>query len=403
MTAPAARTDLLFLCHRIPYPPNKGDKIRSFHLLRFLAERYRVHLGAFIDDPDDWRHQARVAELCASSCLLPLRPLVARLRGLTGLMTGQPLTVPYYRDQRLAAWVRDTWARHAIRHVLVFSSAMGQYVLGEAFRGARRVVDFVDVDSDKWRQYAPTKPFYSAWLFRREAARLELFDKALARACDLSLFVSPQEATLFRDLLRDARVRVDHLTNGVDTDFFAPDPGRPNPFAEGQRPLVFTGAMDYWANVEAVIWFAQRVLPRILERVPEARFHIVGGRPTEPVRRLAGPAVVVTGAVPDVRPYLQHAAAAVAPLRIARGIQNKVLEGMAMARPVVVTPKGLEGIDARDGQDLLVAETPEAFAAGVCQILEAGEGSLGENARRQVCRAHGWEASLNRFGEMLDA
>lgn len=402
MAPHANRTDLLFLCHRIPFPPNKGDKIRSFHLLRFLSERYRVHLGAFVDDPDDWRDQNQVAALCASSCLLPLRPILGKLRGLTGLLTGQPLTVPYYRDRRLAAWVRETWARHAIGHILVFSSAMGQYVLDETFRRAQRIVDFVDVDSDKWRQYAPTKPPYTAWLFRREGERLEAFDKALARACDLSLFVSPQEAALFRTLLGDTPARVEYLTNGVDTSFFAPDPEWPNPFPKGQRALVFTGAMDYWANVEAVTWFAQQVLTRVRDRVPEARFHIVGIRPTEQVRRLAGPAAVVTGAVPDVRPYLQHAAVVVAPLRIARGIQNKVLEGMAMARPVVVTPKGLEGISAQDGAHLLVAETPEAFADQVCRILETGEGMLGIYAREQVCRAHGWEASLNRFGEMLN-
>lgn len=394
---PSGKPHLLYLCHRIPYPPNKGDKIRSYRLLLALASRYRVHLGAFVDDPGDWRYQAEVEGLCHSSRLFGLHPLAGRLRGLTGLLTRQPLTLAVYQDSRMRHWVRETWERHDIGHIVVFSSAMAQYVTDDDFRRARRVIDFVDVDSDKWRQYAGSKPFYSAWLYRLEAQRLEFHDKGLARAFDLSLFVSPQEAALFRNLLGTVDARVESMVNGVDTDYFSPDPARVNPFPTGQRALVFTGAMDYWANVDAVSWFCREVMPLIRKQFNDLVFYIVGIRPGEAVRRLEKTDIVVTGEVKDVRPYLQHAAAVVAPMRIARGIQNKVLEGMSMARPVVVTGKGLEGIDARDGDQVLVAESSGDYVRILGDILAGAGDALGQRAREQVCGANSWDTSLQRF------
>jgi sugar transferase (PEP-CTERM/EpsH1 system associated) len=402
MSGPDRRPHLLFLCHRIPFPPNKGDKIRSYHLLRFLARHYQVHLGAFVDDPEDLQHAPRVAALCRSNLLRPLHPTLGRLKSLSGLLTGSPLTLPYYRDRAMARWVKQTWASYPIRRLVVFSSAMAQYAVAEGFAAARRVIDFVDVDSDKWRQYAAVKPWYSAWIFRREARRLAAFDKGVARAFDLSLFVSPDEAALFRRLLGEEAVRVEYMVNGVDTGYFSQDPGRPSPFVEARPPMVFTGAMDYWANADAMTWFCREVLPRVRRAWPQAQFHIVGARPDEAVRRLAGDDVVVWGAVPDVRPYLQHAAVVVAPMRIARGIQNKVLEGMAMARPVVVTGKGLEGIAATHGEGLLVADEAEPFADGVAEVLAGRWEGLGARAREHVCRHNSWDASLQRFLTCLE-
>jgi len=402
MAESSDKPHLLFLCHRIPFPPNKGDKIRSFHLLRALAERYQVHLGCFVDDPDDHRYENDVAAYCSSSCFIPLSGKRGRLRSLSGLFNGQPLSLPYYKDGRMGRWVDQSWSRHPITRIVVFSSAMAQYVLDERFDSARRVIDFVDVDSDKWYQYAEAKPPHSAWLFRREGRRLESYDKAVARAFEVSLFVSPEEAALFRTLLGDERAQVEQMVNGVDTDYFSPDADRPRPFPPEHRAIVFTGAMDYWANVDAVSWFCRRVLPTIRQRSADVFFYIVGSRPADAVLRLAGEGVVVTGAVEDVRPYLQHAAAAAAPMQIARGIQNKVLEAMSMGRPLVVTSKGLEGIGATDGEELLVADTPDLFASKLTALLDGSGEGLGARARDYCCRAHGWEASLNRFMGFLE-
>lgn len=395
---------LLFLVHRIPYPPNKGDKIRSFHLLQFLSGHYRVHLGTFVDRPEDWAYRAATSAFCATSWFSRLSPRWARVRSVLGLMSGAPLTLPYYRDRALARWVATTWATHAPRRILVFSAAMAQYVIDPRFASARRVCDFVDVDSDKWRQYSVTQPFPASWIYRREAKRLARFEGAVAERFDASLLVSEPEAALFRRQVPTAAARIFALRNGVDLAYFSPDPARPSPFAAEEQALVFTGAMDYWANAEGAIWFVREVLPKVRAAQPRARLYLVGMNPCPAVRRLAAwPGVTVTGSVPDVRPYLQHAAVAVVPLRIARGIQNKILEAMALARPVVTTPQALEGIPAHSGDALWVAREADEFAARIIALLATPDPLLGRRARAFVAREFDWARSLPALLDLLES
>ncbi len=396
------KPSLLMLCHRIPFPPDKGDKIRSYHLLREVARDHRVVLGAFVDDDSDWRYRGELEALCEEVCLEPLSPRKARVGSLAGLVSGKALSLPYYRSKRLASWVRGAIERHRPRNLLIYSSPMAQYVLDGVGEGINRVMDFVDVDSDKWRQYAESKPWPVSWIYRREASRLLAFEKQVASTFEQSFFVSEAEARLFNELAPDLPHPAGYFNNGVDTDYFSPDialpeSGEPAPF------LVFTGAMDYWPNVEAVVWFVDQVMPRLRQRWPELRFVIVGSKPTETVGRLAAhPWVTVTGRVPDVRPYLQDAWAVVAPLRIARGIQNKVLEGMAMAKPVIATDAALEGIHAENGSDLLVANDAEGFRACLESIEEGARASaIGEAARRRVIEDYAWHGSLRPVREAL--
>ncbi|HEC17219.1 MAG TPA: TIGR03087 family PEP-CTERM/XrtA system glycosyltransferase [Sedimenticola sp.] len=394
---------LLFLCHRIPYPPNKGDKIRSYHLLRYLLEHYRVYLGAFIDDEADWDHVQRLEGWCEECCFIGLNPRTARIASLRGLLLGQPLTLPYYANDRLRAWVGKTVRDKDIQRLLVYSSAMAQFILAPAYEPMRRVIDFVDIDSDKWRQYAGRKSWPLNWIYRREARHLLRFERDIASRFDASLFVSNAEARLFRQLASRSADRIGYYNNGVDTDYFSPDNVSASPYGEGERALVFTGAMDYWPNEDAVAWFARDVFPRILRQYPDARFYIVGIRPTEAVQGLeALPGVRVTGAVPDVRPYLMHATAAVAPMRVARGVQNKVLEAMAMARPVLVSTPGLEGINAEAGTEVLVADTAEEFIEQIGKVFEQQTEGLGAAARARVCRDFSWDDNLPRVGELLE-
>lgn len=395
--------DLLFLVHRIPYPPNKGDKIRSFHILDSLSHRYRIHLGTFIDQPADRRYCETVSRYCASTWFGTLSPRQAKLKSLIGFLTGEALTLPYYRQRGLNRWIAALRGQHRIERVLVYSSGMAQYVLGPDFAGMRRVIDFVDVDSDKWRQYSDSKRFPMNWIYRREAARLNAFERQIAGVFDASVFVSENEATLFRQDLGANASRVFTMSNGVDSRYFAPDPSRPSPFiGEGLR-IVFTGAMDYWANEEGADWFARQILPEVRRQFPACEFYIVGMNPTVGVRQLERlPGVTVTGGVPDVRPYLQHASVVVVPLRIARGIQNKVLEAMAMGRPVVATPQALEGIAAQRGQDIQVAEHAGDFAGQVARILAGGGGTMGARARRLVETRFSWAASLPTLMELLE-
>ncbi|AUB83206.1 TIGR03087 family PEP-CTERM/XrtA system glycosyltransferase [Candidatus Thiodictyon syntrophicum] len=396
-----ARPHLLFLCHRIPYPPEKGDKIRSYHWWAALVERFRVHLGAFIDDPADWVHVEKLQAQCASSLFVPLPRSLASLRSLSGLWRGTALTLPYYRDARMTRWVEAQRTTSDIGYVLVFSSAMGQYVQGGCWSRARRVMDFVDLDSDKWQQYVQTRPWPTNWVYRREALRLAQAEEGLARTFAASLFVSEPEAALFRKRVAALGARVHAIRNGVDTAYFRPAAGCASPFPVDCEPVVFTGAMDYWANVDAVLWFIREVWPRVRAQRPRALFAIVGSRPSPALVALGCGDIVVTGRVPDVRPYLQAAVAVVAPMRVARGIQNKVLEGMAMAKPVVVTSKALEGIAAVAQRDLLLADEPGAFADAVLAVLGAGDEGLGSRARRLVEREYDWAVSTQQLIALL--
>ena len=393
--------DLLLLIHRIPYPPNKGDKIRSYHLLKHLARDYKVHLATFVDDADDWQHVPTVEKMCASSHFASLNPTLARVRSLSALVKNRSLSLDYYRDATLERWVDQTVAAHKIERVLVFSSAMAQYA--DKYPNARRVVDFCDVDSDKWRQYADKKSWPMSWLYRHEARQLLSYERQVAREYDASLFVSAPEADLFRQLAPESDARIGFFSNGVDTDYFSPAAAGASPFKDGERALVFTGAMDYWPNVDAVQWFAAEAMPLLRARFPDLTFYIVGARPTPAVLELARqPNIVVTGTVPDVRPYIVHARAAVAPLRIARGIQNKVLEAMAMATPVVVSPQALEGIEAEPGKELLLAQDAAGFADAVAVLLARSGNDMGLAARARVERKYSWPSNLACIGERLE-
>jgi len=394
--------DILYLTHRIPYPPNKGDKIRSYHLLKHLAQRYRVHLGTFIDDPDDWQYVDEVKKFCATTHFAALHPRSAKLRSLGALATNQPLTLAYYRNRGLQHWTDEVLHEHAIEHVLVFSSAMAQYVT--AAHQTRRIIDFVDIDSDKWLQYATKKSWPMSWLYSREGRSLLNYERQVAREFDASLFVSQAEADLFKRLAPESAHKTGFFNNGVDTDYFSPAHDYPNPYPEGKAVIVFTGAMDYWPNIDAVQWFAKECMPGVLAKNPEARFYIVGSRPAPQVQALAELAgVSVTGSVADIRPYLAHARIAVAPLRIARGIQNKVLEAMAMAKPVLVSPQALEGIHAEPGRELMLAESAGQFSDTVSALLAQPDAKLGPNARARVETAYGWSSNLARVDALLDA
>ena len=392
--------DLLLLVHRLPYPPNKGDKIRSWHLLRHLAARYRVHLATFVDDPDDWRHVDHVRQLCASSHFAPLNPRMARVRSLGALLSSRPMSFDYYSDRGTRHWVRQTLAARRIERIVVFSSPMAQYV--QQHEGVRRIVDLCDVDSEKWRQYAQQRSWPASMVYGLEARRLLAYERHVAAASDAALFVSQPEAQLFATLAPESAARIGWYSNGVDTAYFSPDAAHVNPYPPGEQAIVFCGAMDYWTNVDAVQWFARDVLPAVLAREPRARFVIVGARPSPEVQALATlPGVSVTGTVPDVRPYVVHAALSVAPLRVARGIQNKVLEAMSMAKTVVLTPQALEGIDATPGRDVVVAHDAPSFATAVCAQL-AAPGIVGAAARRLVERAYGWDARLSTLDALLE-
>ncbi|CAN5395278.1 TIGR03087 family PEP-CTERM/XrtA system glycosyltransferase [soil metagenome] len=393
--------NLLYLVHRLPFPPNKGDKVRSYHLLKHLAARHRVFLGTFVDDPEDEQHVASLAPLCAGIHAARLNPRTAKIASLSGLLTGEALTNRYYQDAGLARWVAQTAAEQALDASVVFSSSMAQYA--QALPAVPMLVDFVDLDSAKWTQYAEQHRWPMSWIYRREGERLLGFERTVASQAQRSFFVTENETALFRERAPECAGSVEAMNNGVDATYFAPDANRESPFPQDVIPLVFTGAMDYWPNVDAVTWFAQESLPALRAVWPRLRFFIVGRAPTAAVQALASDAVVVTGTVPDVRPYLQHAAAVVAPLRLARGIQNKILEAMAMARPVVASQSCAESIDATAGIEFLAAASADEFASQVGELLKAGERAdqIGQAGRQRVLARYSWDAHLSGIDRYL--
>lgn len=388
--------DILFLAHRIPYPPNKGDKIRSWHILEHLARHHRVHLGCFVDDADDLQHIPFLKSICAETHFVPISPFRAKLQSLRGLLTGEPLSIAFYANKGLCDWVCDILARQPISAAFVFSSAMGQFIPEDISPELPVIMDFVDVDSDKWAQYAQSCTWPMSWIYNRESRTLIAYERKLARRVTAGIFVSEHEAQLFKSLAPEVAPKIYAMNNGVDHARFSPADALPSPYSNPGVKLVFTGAMDYWANVDAVKWFAEEILPKIRARRPDAAFYIVGGKPAREVRGLTRlPGVHVTGSVQDVRPYIQHGNVVVCPLRIARGIQNKVLEGMAMGRPVVATPAAFEGISATPGRDIAIAEDPQAFADQVVALLDAkAAAEMGRRARERIVEIYGWEKNL---------
>lgn len=397
--------DLLFLSHRIPYPPEKGEKIRAWHMFERLARTHRMHLGCFIDDPADWAHLPHLRAHCADVACFGLHRQWQKLWALARLRPGQPLSLGYFHDRRLQRWVREKLAG-GIDRAFVYCSAMAPYVMHAS--GVRRILDMVDVNSEKWAAYAARSRPPAAWVWGREARTLLGFERRAALAFDRALFVSQAECRRFAALAPETAGRIGWLDNGVDLARFSSGFAAGRIFPPGGPDLVFTGTMDYWPNVDAVGWFARDVLPALRLSWPGLRFWIVGANPAAEVVELADlpgvqvTGVQVTGRVADTRPYIARADVVVAPLRIARGIQNKVLEAMAMGRPVVASPQAFEGVHALAGRDLLVADGAAATASRIAEVLQGRHPGLGAAGRQAVERGHAWAATLAGLDALME-
>lgn len=390
--------NVLLLVHRIPYPPTKGDKVRSFHLLRHLQRRHRVFLGTFVDHPGDERFVPELRALCPDLFVGRLDRGRARFRSLRGLLRHEPLTLGYYADAAMTDWVQSVVREHRLDATVVFCTSMAQY----APPALPTLIDFVDLDSAKWTQFAAVRRQPLSWLYRREGRLLLDYECQLARAAAGVFFTTPAEVALFESAAPEARGRAQVLRNGVDAGFFSRAVDRPNPFPDGELPVVFTGSMDYWPNIDAVNWFAREMLPALRQRWPRLRFYIVGRNPARYVQKLAGDAVVVTGGVEDVRPYLQHAALVVAPMRFSRGVQNKILEAMAMEQVVVATDNCANAVGAAAENGLMGASGAADFTAAVSSRLQqpADASRLAGRAARDFVHMHyHWDKSF----EPLDA
>ena len=391
--------DIIFLAHRIPFPPDRGDRIRSFHFLRHIAAKRPVHLIGFVDDDEDRQAAKELLPILAS--LHIEKRSRSRLRaGIEALLLGDPVSIAAFSSRRIMQTVDDLLTNKPIDTIFAYSGQMAQFVPDD--RGGRRfIMDFVDVDSAKFAAYGEAETGLMGWVHRREGRLLAQYENEIGRWADVSMFVSEAEATLFRQRAGLAVNHVRAVNNGIDTVFFDPA-GFPR--VDGADPMiVFTGQMDYRPNIEAVDWFARRTFPAIRAKHPSTLFAIVGRNPPSEVRELAQlKNVIVTGEVPDVRPWLAAAAVVVAPLFIARGVQNKVLEAMAMARPVVASPSTFEGIDAVPGEHLLVAQGYDMANAVLHLLMTPTDGeALGRAARAHMIARYGWETQLKALDAII--
>jgi sugar transferase (PEP-CTERM/EpsH1 system associated) len=395
MTVDRQRPDVLHLAHRVPYPPDKGDRIRTFRILRWLAPRARVHLACLADEPVAKETVSVLRGLCARVAVVPLGK-GRWVRALSTLASGRTVTEGAFTSPGLRAVLAE-WARATPFHaVLTSASSLAPYLQMPELRDVPAVVDFMDVDSQKWFDYAAASRGPRAWLYRTEGRRLRKLEIETADRARAIMLVSTAEAQLFRQFCTSGTVEV--IPNGVDLDSF-----RPTDELECDT-CVFVGALDYRPNVDGVCWFCREVWPAIHQRSPQAKLSLVGRRPAPAVSRLAEvPGVEVVGAVPDVRPYLARAVVAVVPLQIARGIQNKVLEALAAGKATVASPPALAALHTQPGVHLLAAGAPAEWIEAILRLFaDAGlRKQLGAAGRRYVAEHHRWERCLEPLAGLL--
>jgi sugar transferase (PEP-CTERM/EpsH1 system associated) len=398
-------TEILFLAHRAPWPPDRGDRIRSWHLFEALARLAPVHVAALCDNDADAAVAREKLLPLAASVHLQVRRRSRPAAMLHALARREPASAAMFANRQLGRHVSGLLRHGNITHIVGFSSQMGQYIPPRTHFSGPVVMDFVDVDSAKFAAYAEQdqrQPMH--WVNAREGRLLAAYEAALAHRVDASLFVSKAEAALFRARSGMAADLVHGIGNGIDTDRFDPA-GDFAPLLPREEPLLtFTGQMDYRPNIDAVNWFARDILPLVRRQHPGAAFAIVGRAPTREVLALAElPGVEVTGEVPDVRPWLAASDVVVAPLLLARGIQNKLLEAMAMACPVVASPAAAEGIEADHNRHLHVASDGPAMADAIGALLNDRDraADMGAAARQQMLVRYGWAARLAPLAGLL--
>jgi polysaccharide biosynthesis protein PslH len=422
---------ILYLAHRIPYPPNKGDKIRTFNEIRYLSQDHTIDLVCLADNIDDLSYKKDLETYCERVFVSFLHTTLAKLNGIFSLIAGKAISVGYFYKRDVQQTIDNLLEETRYDAIICFSSPMAEYIYRSRFFKKKRldsteretclIMDFCDVDSDKWLQYSHASKFPMNLVYRLENKRLFEYEKKVNNDFDFSVFTTNKEIELFLAMYSKAKNLIS-ISNGVDYRYFSPDGetvadsiqekiisikdvnNKNAEIGEKGPVLLFTGAMDYYANVEGVSWFHDEIFPLIKRKLPESKFLIVGSNPHPAVKKLGeNNGVIVTGFVNDIRPYYQMADICIIPLRLARGVQNKVLEAMSMGKPVVVTSKAIEGIMAVSGDQVFVKDTPASFAEAVFQLFKDNSlrNSMGMHARKFILDNYDWEANIKKFSQLF--
>ena len=402
------KKDILFIVHRIPYPPDKGDKIRTYHMLLHLVERYRVTVACMIDDPSDIQYIEPLRKLVHQVYYQVRTTKMMKLWAVGSLLLGKPFSLQCFYSRRLQQSIDSYLDQYEAASIITFCSSSAEYIYRSRhdLKTLQRKVllnDLIDVDSEKWGQYAEKHSGIMKWLYKREARLLLPCEQRIIQDFDRTFLVSEEEKKVLAAY--GSVEKVEALSNGVDLDYFSPKKVSKELYPTARCKLVFSGAMDYWPNVEGAVWFAEKVFPKVKQACPNAIFSIAGRNPTDAVlalEKISG--IKVTGTVPDMREHLATATICVVPLLIARGIQNKVLEAMAMGKPVVVTSGAATGTKAVDGKEIIVADDEQQIAKEIVALLGDFERQheLGRKTRLYVEREHSWESHLSRLSELIE-
>ncbi|MEW6213670.1 MAG: TIGR03087 family PEP-CTERM/XrtA system glycosyltransferase [Nitrospirota bacterium] len=396
--------NILYLSHRIPYPPNKGDKIRTFNILKYLSRRHNIYLGTILDQESDKKYIPTLRQYCKE---IHAAWVNRKRRLFQNVFQKKPFSVACFYHESLQHYVDRVLDSKQIDVVICFCSPMAEYIFNtpifrqKAIDNIKLIMDYIDLDSDKWLQYAHYSRFPFRQLYELENKRLFKYEVRINHNFDYSLFVSQREEDKFRALYPGAK-SIKVIPNGIDYKYF--NPNHSIPLRDKRPNLVFTGFMNYFANEDGVNWFCRHIYPRIKAEIPEARFYIVGSSPTKKVKDLAKiEGVTVTGYIDDIRYYYAIADVCVIPLRIARGLQNKVLEAMSMGKAVVATSNAKNGIMCRDKVDIVIADEEEDFAREIIFLLkdESRRKELGLHAIENIRRNYSWPINLKMFDEIL--
>lgn len=388
---------ILYVCHRFPYPPKRGGTIRPFNMIKHLHQSGHEVVVCSLTRSDELTRDAQgIAPFCTEFHLEQVDDRIQTLRMLATVPTPVTASEAFFHSPRLARTIRRLLAEQKFDLIFVHCSSVAHYV--DHVQGTPKILDYGDMDSQKWLEYAQHKSFPRSLGYWWEGVRLRAYEKRLAPRFDLCTTITRAECQTLIDY--DTGVPTDWFPNGVDNDFFAP-------VEDGYDPdsIAFVGRMDYFPNQQCMVDFCRDTLPLLQARRPSVRLTIVGADPSPEIRALGAlPGVTVTGSVPDVRPYVTKAALTVAPLRIARGTQNKILEAMAMGIPVVCSSIAAGGVDAVPGEHLLTADTPAATAEAVLSILDdpAQRARLSRAGRERVMTNHAWPSSMRRLDAIIE-
>lgn len=380
---------VFYICQRVPFPPNRGDKITTYNEIKHLAREHEVHVFCMADGVEDLANVAKVKDFVASIQAVAVSPFGAKWRAALALFTGEPLSVAAFSNRALHLAIRQAHARQPADLMIVYSCNVAQYAA--FFPECRRIMQFADLDSLKWGQYAERHRPPMKWLYALEQRRLLAYERSIAHSFDHSLVCTAVEQRDFEALIPGAPISL--VANGVDLAYF-----QTLHFPKIEGRMVFTGVMDYLPNIDAVAWFCAEIYPRVRRAVPQASFVICGSRPTDAVKNLAKiDGVSVTGWVEDTRPHLDAAQLFVAPLRMARGVQNKVLEGLAMGLPCVASMPAWAGTVIPQGQGIVASNDPAEFARQIVKLITDAQyrAQMALRARQSAEAHYTWQAQMD--------